>query len=99
MRVSRSLLFLLACALAVAGCAQLPATQFGAAPAPVPIAGPAPGIDTLVYGSPNARIAAAPAAVPPNRGLFGAPAIAPVPVAEPHYVMPMAASAYAPVGE
>jgi len=100
MRVSRSLLFLLACALAVAGCAQLPPAQFGAAPAPAPIAAPAPGIDTLVYGSPNARIAAAPVAMPPNRGLFGAPeaAIAPpaVRVAGPHYVMPMAAAAYAP---
>src|ERR1051326_6923577 len=100
MRVSRSLLFLLAFAPAVCRCGQLPPAQFGAAPAPAPVAGPAPGIDTLVYGSPNARIAAAPVAMPPNRGLFGAPeaAIAPpaVRVAGPHYVMPMAAAAYAP---
>jgi len=98
MRVSRSLLFLLACAVAVAGCAQLPPAQFGAAPTPAAIAAPAAGIDTLVYGSPNARIAAAPVAVPPNRGLFGAPevAIAPVRIAAPHYAVPMAASAVAP---
>ncbi len=97
MRVSRSLLFLLACAFVVAGCAQLPPAQLGAA-APAPVAAPAAGIDSLVYGSPNARIAAAPIAVPPNRGLFGAPevAIAPVRVAGPHYMMPMAAAAYAP---
>ncbi len=97
MRVSRSLLFLLACAFVVAGCAQLPPAQLGAA-APAPVAAPAAGIDSLVYGSPNARIAAAPIAAPPNRGLFGAPevAIAPVRVAGPHYMMPMAAAAYAP---
>jgi len=99
MRVSRSLLFLLACALAVAGCAQLPPAQFGAAP-PAPVVAPAAGIDSLVYGSPNARIAAAPVLVPPNRGLFGAPEVplAPVRVAGPHYPVPVPAPAYAPVG-
>lgn len=72
MRVSRSLLFLLACAFAVAGCAQLPAARLVAAP-PVPAAAPAASIDALAYGAPRPPIAAVPASTAPaeNRGLFG----------------------------
>jgi len=82
MRVSRSLLFLLACIFAVAGCAQLPAARFVAAP-PVPAAAPATSIDTLAYGAPRPPVAAVPAPAPAsgNRGLFAAIGPQPHPVA------------------
>lgn len=69
MRVSRSLLFLLVCAFAVGGCAQLSAPRLAAAP-PAAAAAPANSIDTLAYGVP---VAARPASSAPaeNRGLFG----------------------------
>lgn len=66
MRVSRSLLFLLVCAFAVGGCAQLSAPRLAAAP-PAPAAAPANSVDTLAYGAPRAPVAA----VAENRGLFG----------------------------
>ena len=56
MRVSRSLLFLLACAFAVAGCAQLPAARLVAAP-PVPAAAPAACIDkALTFADPKGTL-------------------------------------------
>src|ERR1700758_1649993 len=69
MRVSRSLLFLLVCAFAVGGCAQLQAPRLAAAP-PGPAAAPANSIDALAYGAP---VAAVPASNAPaeSRGLFG----------------------------
>ncbi|HEV2100347.1 MAG TPA: polysaccharide biosynthesis/export family protein [Stellaceae bacterium] len=69
MRVSRSLLFLLVCAFAVGGCAQLSAPRLAAAP-PAPAAAPANGIDALAYGAP---VTAVPASNVPaeSRGLFG----------------------------
>ena len=78
MRVSRSLLCLLALAFAVAGCAQLPAARLVAV-APVPAAAPATSIDTLAYGAPRPAIAAVPA--PSSRGLFAASGPQPHPVA------------------
>ena len=94
MRVSRSLLFLLACAIAVAGCAQLPPAQLGAVPPVSAAAAPAAGIDTLVYGTPHAAVFAAPA----NRGFFGTPipSLGVARVAAPRLAAPV--SAYAPVG-
>ena len=92
MRVSRSFLFLLACAFAVAGCAQLPPAQLGMAPPPAAAALPAAGIDTLVYGSSDARIAAAPAAVPSNRGLFAATGSPPYPAGAAATPVPSAGS-------
>lgn len=69
MRVSRSLLFLLVCAFAVGGCAQLQAPRLAAAP-PAPAAAPVNSIDALAYGAP---VAAVPASNAPaeSRGLFG----------------------------
>jgi polysaccharide export outer membrane protein len=94
MRVSRSLPLLLACALAVAGCAQAPVARFAVAAPPAPAA----GIDTMVYGSP--RVAAA-AVAPSNRGVFGTPEALPAPVrlAGSQYAAPISASAYAPAEE
>ena len=69
MRVSRSLLFLLACAFAVTGCAQLPPARVAAAPH-APAAAPATSIDTLAYGAPRPPVAAVSA--PSNRGFFAA---------------------------
>jgi polysaccharide biosynthesis/export protein len=87
MRVTRSLTLLLVLALAVAGCAEQPVAQLGAASPPAPATTSAGGIDTLVYGSPRPLYAStqtpAPAAVPVGRGLFGSAApqpLAPVPV-------------------
>ena len=80
MRVSRSLLFVLACAFAVAGCAQLPAARFVAAP-PAPAAAPATNIDTLAYGAPRPAVAAVATPAPRNRGLFGTTGPLPRPVA------------------
>jgi polysaccharide biosynthesis/export protein len=92
MRVSRSLLLLLALAIAAAGCARQPVARLEAPPAP------AAGIDTMVYGAPHGRVAVVPMAAPGNRGFFGAPVVAPPPVrvAGPVYAPPVNASAYAP---
>jgi polysaccharide export outer membrane protein len=107
MRVSRSLALLLTLALAVAGCARLPAAQLGVAPPPASNASaamPVASLDTLTYGAPgNAapRQAVAPAPAPVDRGLFAGPigATARLPVAHvaaPQFVAPINAAAYAP---
>jgi polysaccharide export outer membrane protein len=90
MRVSRSLLLLLACAFAVAGCAQLPPAQLAAAP-PAPAAVPAASIDALAYGAPQPRFAAVPSQAPAsdNRGLFAATG----PLSRPVAVVPAPAPA------
>jgi polysaccharide export outer membrane protein len=59
MRIARSLIVLLAAAIATAGCARQPPIAVAVAAAP-PVLGPAPGIDSVVYGPPAVR---APAAV------------------------------------
>jgi polysaccharide biosynthesis/export protein len=63
MRVIRSLMLLLAIALAAAGCARQPVARVQMAPA-VPVAvAPSPGIDNVVYGpAPVAMVAAQPTA-------------------------------------
>lgn len=78
MRVSRSLIMVLASALAAAGCAGHPVASG-------PVAA-APGIDNVVYGPAAAPIAPGPGAA--GRGLFGARAA----VAGPVVAMPVVAT-------
>jgi polysaccharide biosynthesis/export protein len=73
MRVARSLLVLLAAAVAAAGCARQPVARAPVAAVPaVPVTAP-PGIDNLIYGpvtAPAYRPVAAPAPVAGGRGLM-----------------------------
>ena len=62
MRATRSLMLLLAVAIAAAGCARQPVASYpvAAVPAvPVAVAAPAPGIDNFVYGPAPVRMVAA----------------------------------------
>lgn len=117
MRIVRSLLLLCAFAVTAAGCAggsagwtPAPWLPVAAAPArPAMAPAPAPGIDTMVYGSsaPRAPLPAHVVAVPEDRGLLGTAAM---PASAPHLVRaavappaprliaaPVGSVAYAPV--
>jgi polysaccharide biosynthesis/export protein len=99
MRVTRSILLLLAVAITAAGCGFQPAPWVPMAAAPMgappegPVASaPAPGIDNTIYGSvaQNASAVAADPAPDPDRGLLmtaaaspSAPPAAPVSMADP----------------
>jgi polysaccharide biosynthesis/export protein len=100
MRVTRSLLLLLAVAFAAAACARLPAPTVPVAVAPgiaapvaaAPIAA-APGIDNMVYGPVVAR---APIAAAPPPVLAGSRGLLMASPAVPIAVLPVSAVAYAP---
>jgi polysaccharide biosynthesis/export protein len=101
MRVCRSLPFLLACAIAVAGCAQAPLASLDAAGPPAAASAPETGIDTLAYGAPRQPEAVTPAPAQVGRGLFAGPVRMadppPAPrVAAPPAGAPIDAAAYAP---
>jgi polysaccharide biosynthesis/export protein len=106
MRVTRSILLLLAVAITIAGCGFQPAGWMPAASGPVLVqrAGPvmpvqpamAPGIDNTIYGS-VAPVAPPPLMTPPpDRGLVAS--VAPVlpPAGEPGYAPAPVPLAYAP---
>jgi polysaccharide biosynthesis/export protein len=95
MRVTRSLLLLLALAITAGGCGFQPAPWVGVASGPVTaqraavvvpvVPAAAPGIDNTIYGP----VIAAPPPPPPDtgRGLFVA-AVAPAPIPPPRYAPP-----------
>ena len=79
MRVTRSLMLMLAVTLAAAGCAQQPmVTPVAVAAAPPP----APGIDNMIYGPVTPRPAPAPVVVT-GRGLYATPGVVAAPVPAP----------------
>ena len=88
MRVIRTLMLVVAAAVAVGGCAQTPIVRYQMAAAPQ-------GIDNVVYGGSPGYAAAQPSyAVAPSYGVAGAPSYGVA--AAPTYAMAAAAPAYAP---